>query len=139
MKKILTSTLAIAFTAILFTSCSKETKLTNRLEGTWNIDKLDFTITPSGGGSALPFSFLNAGTFTFKSDKTGSYSITASVPPNNGTITWSNTATTVTINESGEPTKIYTVTTNEKTKQVWTTNYLDQGNQVSEILSLTKK
>ncbi len=140
MKKILTLTLSIAMMAILFTSCSKEKKLANRLEGTWNIDKYDISFTPSGGGVATPLSFTNVGTFSFKDDKTGSYSIVILGSTDNGTYTWSNTATTVTMTENGQTPITYTATTNEKTKQVWTANYIDKdGDQNSETISLTKK
>lgn len=140
MKKIFTLTVAFAMIAMVFTGCSKEKKLANRLEGTWNIDKFDISLTPAGGGAATPFSFANAGTFSFKDDKSGSYSFVILGSTENGTFTWSNTATTITITENGQNPITYTATTNEKTKQVWTANYTDKdGDQNSETITLTKK
>lgn len=139
MKKILSITFIIALSATMFVSCSKEKTLKKRIVGTWNMDKLEGTITPSGGGAAIPLVFTNAGTMTFKDDGNGSYQTVILGSTTNGTITWTNTATTVTVNQSGEPTKIYTVSTNEKTKQVWTTTYTDNGDQVVETLTMSKK
>jgi len=46
--------------------------LTNRLDGTWNYDKIDGTIAASGGGATTPSTFINAGSITLKKDGTGS-------------------------------------------------------------------
>ncbi len=139
MKKILTLTLSIAMMAILFTSCSKEKKLANRLEGTWNIDKLEGTITPAGGGAGTPVSFTQVGTFTFKDDGTGSNSIVLFGQTENGTFNWTNTATTVTITQSGQTPTVLTVTTNEKTKQVWTATETDATTTSTFTYTLSKK
>ena len=140
MKKFTFLLLTAMMVLTLGTSCSKEKQLAKRLEGTWAIDKWDGTITPTGGGIATPFTFTNVGTMTFKEDGTGSYSITTAGTTQNGTINWTNTSTTVTITESGEPTKIYTVITNEKEKQVWTTSYNDANlGTISETMNMSLK
>lgn len=140
MKKFITLSALLIAVAFTFSGCSKEKALTKRLVGTWNIDKYDGTITDAGGGLATPFSFSNVGTYTFKDDNTGSYSFVILGTTDNGTINWTNTENTVTITESGEPTLIYTVTTNEKTRQVWTTTYIDSdGDQFSEVVTFSKK
>lgn len=116
MKKILSiATLFLALT-ITLTGCSKEKRLANRLEGTWNIDELK-TLDQ---GIGTPTVIANIGTFTFKDDNTGSVTISFLGQSETTAFTWSNTATTVTLNVSGEPQEILTVSTNEKTKQVWT-------------------
>jgi hypothetical protein len=134
MKKILTLSAMLLVMAIIFTGCSKEKTLQKRLVGTWNIDILSGTVTPSGGGAGTSYSYSNIGTFTFKDDGTGSSVITVSGQTENSNFNWVNTATTVTITESGHSPSIYTVSTNEKTKQVWTysdndasTNTTDNG------------
>ncbi|MSQ79988.1 MAG: hypothetical protein EXR21_10045 [Flavobacteriaceae bacterium] len=139
MKKIITLSALLLAVAFTFSSCSKEKQLKKRLVGTWNIDKFDGTITDAGGGAATPYSFANAGTFTFKDDNTGSYSIVILGTTDNGSINWANTENSVTITESGAPTIIYTVTTNEETRQVWTTTYIDDGDQISEVITFSKK
>lgn len=121
------------------TSCSKEKQLEKRLAGDWALEKWDATISDPGTGQSQTFNFTNAGTMTFKEGGTGTYSLVAAGTTQNGNFNWVNTATTVTITESGEPVKIYTVTTNEKERQVWTTTYVEQGANVSETLTMTLK
>ena len=139
MKKLITLTLIIAAVAVTFSSCSKENQLKKRLAGTWNIDKIDAVITPAGGGAATPFAFTNVGTFTIKSDGTGTSSITLGGGLQVNNFNWTNTATTVTITESGQTPSIMTVTTNEKTKQVWTTTETDATSTSVYTYTLTKK
>ncbi len=116
MKKIITLSLLSLFTIIVFTNCSKTRQLKNRLVGTWNID--NFTCSGTG--------HTNIGTITFNDDgsgtKTGhSYSCQdwTDYP-----FTWTNTDTKVTLTEtksSSSSVRIFTIVTNEKTKQTWTT------------------
>jgi len=109
------------------------------LDGTWNYDKIDGTIAASGGGATTPSTFINAGSITLKKDGTGSYTQVLNGSTTNGTITWSNTATTVTIIESGQAALVFTVSTNEKKKQIWNTTYNDAGDQITETWTLSLK
>ena len=109
------------------------------MEGTWNIDKSEGTIKDSTTGLTSSYSHPNAGTYTFAVEKTGSYSYTYSGAQQNGTFTWSNTSNSVTMNTTKE-TRVYTATTNESNRQVWTSSYKDyEGDQNSETLTMTKK
>lgn len=136
MKKLLVLIIAASFVAF---SCSKEKKLAKRVDGEWNITKLDY----SGSVPAVPpiitvpinvnSTASNAGTMTFKdSDKTCSYDIkfTPVVPglaiplPEqqvNGSGTYTNDDKTVTITRTDGQKLVFNVEINEKTRQVWST------------------
>ncbi len=142
MKKFIKFTGVIMLAAMVFASCSKEKQLKGRLEGTWNIDRLDATIS----GTNIPFT--NCGTYTFNSDGSGVSSITLiGTTPDVTNFTWTNTATTITTIETATATNpspnktplVYTVKTNEKTKQEWTATETDNGVTSTGIFTLTKK
>lgn len=117
MKKIIALSALLLAVAFTFSSCSKEKQLKKRLVGTWNVDKVAGTVTVKIAGfpdNVQPVDTANAGTIIFKDDATGS---------NQGgqSMTWLNTDVTVALTDKTDnTTKTYTVTTNEKTRQVWT-------------------
>jgi len=128
MTKLFKSISLLFVLAIVLSSCSKEKKLTKRLDGTWNIDELtyreyeDGVLDPFFGS----FTFPNAGTITLNKDNTGS--ITSNLPGIDPTtvqiVDWSNTETTVQIvsreiNATVNDTVVFEVVVNEKKKQEW--------------------
>lgn len=134
-------------------SCNKEKALTNRLNGTWNIDLLEYrtNILDSTSGTSIPLtgSNTNAGTITFNSTKkTGDYRITAVTQAINVTIpglpnpiiipsstvnvagsgTFTNTENTITITDAQQSPRVFDVTVAYKTSMVLTTKeykYID--------------
>lgn len=131
----------VLLVAVMFVvaGCSKTKKLTKRLEGTWNVDKMEGVYTPTGSVIGYSFSWTNLGTYTFKDDMTGSYSMVINGSASNGSFNWTNTETTVTTTESGNTPEIFTVTTNEKTKQVWTGSQSDADGTMNYTITLSKK
>jgi len=118
----------IALLTILCLACSKEEQLSNRLVGTWSVDRLEISVSGS-----LPFTapLSNVGTITFKNDGTGKNNIDYSYTflsetyavNDNEAFKWENSETTVTMEgnaNSGEQTIIWEVADNAKKKQVWT-------------------
>lgn len=107
-----------------FSSCKKS--LSSRLEGTWVTTKENYSVTQKVSGAPDQTSTVNTSggnKFIFKSDGTGSWSGTDS----NGqtttqSFTWTAGDNTVTCTGS-DGTVIYTVLTNEKTKQQWSFDY----------------
>jgi len=127
----------VLFVAVMATACSKEKRLTNRIEGSWTLTKQEITantvtttLTPS------------ASNFTFNDDKSGSYSITFSENGQSitdaGSFTWANTKDQVTINETsnGQTTStVYKVDKDEKKHQEWS----NTSNNTTTKLYLDKK
>lgn len=140
MMKAKTSMVAIvvAFMAIA-AGCSKARVLSKRLDGTWNVTKYEGTSSATGISGTFPFAYTNIGTITFKSDNTGSYSYTIAGSKLNSTFTWDNTGTSVTITEPNKTPVAFTVTTNEKTNQVWTANLSDANGTTNLTMTLTKQ
>lgn len=134
--------LSIVILAILCVGCSKEEQLSNRLIGTWSVDRLEISVSGS-----LPFTapLSDVGTITFKSDGTGknnldySYSFLSETYAvnDNEAFKWENSEATVTMEgnaNSGEQIIIWEVADNAKKKQVWT-RYDDLGlNYEMELL-----
>ena len=145
MKKIFTT--AIILSTILVLSCSKTTKLANRLEGTWNIDAHEY----SNSGNQTKTD-NNTGNFVFKSDGSGLLTTVSSAGnfTNTSVVSfyWNNTGSSITLFMNGGE-KHYLVTTNESKKQVWeevytTSNSSSSGGSAtttSEVdrLTLSKK
>ena len=73
--------------AIVFASCSKESKLNKKLDGTWDAVTVGGTAMPSGSSMSV----------TFSKDKKGkgTYTFTATFPAPVGTITDAGTYTLV--------------------------------------------
>ncbi len=134
MKRILVLLIATAFVAF---SCSKDKKLSKRIDGDWNIAKLDYSGSVPIPGAPFPFpvnsTASNAGSMTFKdSDKTCTYSIkfTPVIPgfgitlPEvafEGSGKYTNDDETVTITNTDGQVLVFNIEVNEKTKQVWNT------------------
>lgn len=158
MKKLLLLSLLTGF---LFISCKKEDPKTpeeiysERLDGSWNVVSLNYTATltfpplpavPISGTSA------NAGTINFNhAAKTASYDIKflPSLPPIpglavdtvrlNGSGSYSNTTTNITLTESNGSLLVFTVVANEATLQLLNTqvNYqLDSATTVPVTLEM---
>ncbi|MDD5571155.1 MAG: lipocalin family protein [Bacteroidales bacterium] len=122
MKTTVKSLFVLCF-ATLFLFCSKEKKLAKRLEGTWNVDKVDMVDATNSSNS---YSAVNAGTITFSGNKTGkndyTYAIGSTSYNQNESFTWSNTEETVAITgnaSNGDKVKVFNVDDNKKTTQVW--------------------
>ena len=117
MKKIITLSALLLAVAFTFSGCSKQKQIMKRLVGTWNIDKVAGTVTVKITGfpdQVNNVDSTNAGTVTFKDDATGTNQ-------DGHSMTWLNTDKTVALTDKTDnTTETYTVTTNEKTKQVWT-------------------
>jgi hypothetical protein len=108
------------FLVIIFSGCSKEQLLESRLQGTWKIDIYTKTIyqdnTPLLSESS---SFSDVGTFEFKSNGKGSYNLVKDLGygaySGYGEFTWTNTASSVTIYQTGSN-KIFQVVTNSSNR-----------------------
>lgn len=99
----------LAVTALLFVACSKDQRMSRKLDGTWNLETYDgkapasgdsesvaFTKDKDGAGKAV-YSYKNgnySGSVTFDYRVDGDYLIT-SLTENN--VTYSDTATIVTL------------------------------------------
>ena len=148
MKK-LTYTLSLAFLLLLIFSCRKEDIFLDRLDGTWNIDRLErYEIHEDGSVTTLTDE-KNVGTLSMK------------VAEFNGQTLENLKDFTFDYTENGQPLMVegvlkvdeqakrviilggdciqcdlaYTVEKNEKKKQVWTTFSYDQTNNVSYKLT----
>jgi hypothetical protein len=117
----------IAIGALFLTGCSKEKALESRLDNqTWNIAKYEFQLSNNGvvdPGQSI--SIENAGTVDLKKDGTGTFKVTANGSTDSYTINgWTTGENSVTMDVTDDDTKgkatwSFTVTTNEKKKQVW--------------------
>lgn len=109
-------TAVVALVLLTFTSCTKN--LDDVLVGTWMVAEIKSE--PASGSTTT---IQDAGTITFLSDNTGSYSIDYGLGTDSGALTWSaaDNNETVAINAglfnpvSGQ----YTVLTNKKKEQIW--------------------
>lgn len=126
----------IALGTLFLTSCSKEKALESRLDNqTWNIAKYEFQLSNNGvvdPGQSV--SVENVGTVDLKKDGTGSFKVSAGGNSESYTIdSWSiPEEAKVDMNVTDDATKgkatwNFTVTTNERKKQVWTRE-VKQGN-----------
>lgn len=112
---------------IVLASCSKEKRLKNRIaDEKWNISKVSGTISTTFFGMplSLPVNQANAGSIELKENGSGTIIAVDSTGSENITVTsWSNTADKITINHNSPQSfpnpLIFTVKTNEKSKQVW--------------------
>jgi ribosomal protein S4E len=128
MKKMTFSILVIA-SAIFLTSCNKEKQLSRRLEGVWNLDKIEYTDAEDATWS---YSLTNAGTIEFNEDKSGkfnySYTVNGETYKNSESFKWENTEETVIItgsSNSGDKERIFTVDENDRKQQVWSNTESD--------------
>lgn len=123
---------------LVLSACSKEKKLARRLEGVWNVDKLEYSF------GKVSFSVANPGTIEFKKDGTGKNNLqyideNGDKVNDSESFKWSNTESTVTIsgnsNSGAGSTQTWTVDDNTRDTQVW--KYTD-GTYVSTLV-MTKK
>lgn len=135
MKKL---SLLFAMTTILFVSCSKEKKLARRLDGVWNVDKIEY----SYGG--ISFAANDPGTIEFKKDGTGKNNLSyidedGDKVNDSESFKWSNTENTVTINGNANSgmgsTQVWTVDDNSRKTQVWSYSFLGY----TSTLTMTKQ
>ena len=113
----------LLITSVIFSSCIRESILTLRLDGSWNIYVLKKTVYADDDVYLeLCNSASNVGTISFDKNGTGNYHIAIDVGTDvfsgSNTFKWENTASTVTIYDLGVR-KEYEVLTNSKEKQVW--------------------
>lgn len=108
--------IALTFLVVSFSSCTKN--LDDVLIGTWIVAEIK---TEPETGSTTTVS--DAGTITFLSDGSGSYSIDYGLGEDTGNFTWSAADNNETVAISGGLFDIvtgqYTVLTNKKNQQVW--------------------
>jgi hypothetical protein len=91
--------LLIASTAIL-TSCKKEAKIERNLwnkGGEWNVESLYAKQVSTNSADNFEETIYNYGTFTFKKDGSGNYTITVDGDFEAGTFTYSNTEDKLTL------------------------------------------
>jgi len=101
MKKInfLVIVLLIVVTALV-SSCKKEAKIEKNLwnkGGEWNIESRVIKITSTIPSLNFNKTFYNWGTYTFKKDGNGNYTITVNGSFETGTLTYSNTEDKLTL------------------------------------------
>lgn len=85
--------LLIASTTI-FSSCKKEDKIERNLwnkGGEWNVESMHAKLVSTYAPDNYEETIYNYGTFTFKKDGSGSYTITVDGDYETGTLTYSNT------------------------------------------------
>lgn len=80
-------------------SCNKEKRLEKRLDGTWNVDKIEWVKTYGGtnGFAVHTGTESNAGTMTFNDNWTGSSSFTVDGEQENLDYSWNNSEDDITI------------------------------------------
>lgn len=139
MNKKLIGSFVMLFIMITISSCNKEKKFARRIDGTWNVDKLEWTDNGTG------YSVSNAGSIDFKKDGTGKNNLSYTV----GTVdvndkesfkwTYDKDVKTVTIEgnaNGGQKQTVYYIDDNSKDTQVWNTSL--QNNETIK-LTLTKQ
>lgn len=117
----------IAAGALFLVGCSKEKALESRLDNQqWNIAKFEFELSNNGvvdPGQSVTVE--NVGTVDLKKGGTGTFTVTANGNTDSYTITsWTTGELTVNMDVTdnstqGKSTWNFSVTTNERKKQVW--------------------
>lgn len=122
MNKIFSISLLIIF-GIVISSCSKQSLIERRLEGTWQIDVYQKTVY-GDGVPVLSESGSNnmVGTFIFDADGKGLYNILKNLGEGtyfgDAEFLWTNTSTTVSI-RTNTGTNVFTIETNTKDEMVF--------------------
>lgn len=127
MKSIKLLTTLLVLSVVLFSACSKQTKLEKRLDGTWNIDLYNYEERENGVVDPdSKETISNAGTIVLtRNDKTNTGTITMTFLGMTfiQTITeWSNTEDKITIKSTDGTTvetTVFDIVTNEKDNQEW--------------------
>jgi hypothetical protein len=132
-------------TTVVFTSCKKEARIEKNLSnkgGEWNIESLVASQTSTNPIDNSNETIYNYGTFTFKKDGTGSYTITVDGDFEAGTLTFSNTENELSLIINNQK-RVFDIVEWEKNKMKIsiTENFSSNGESISytEILNLKKK
>lgn len=136
--------LFVAGTA-LFSSCSKEAKIEKNLwnnGGEWNVESLVSSQTSTNPADNFNETIFNYGTYTFKKDGSGNYTITVDGDFETGTFTYSNTEDKLTLIINNQA-RVFDILEWEKDKMKIsiTENYTSGGESITyiETLNLKKK
>lgn len=136
--------LLVAGTAFV-SSCKKENKIEKNLwkkGGEWNIESLVANQTSTNPADNFNETINNYGTFTFKKDGSGNYTITVDGDVETGTFTYSNTKDQLTFIIDNQA-RVFDILEWEKNnmKISITVNYSSDGESVTykETLNLKKK
>ncbi|MFM7022831.1 MAG: hypothetical protein ACKOXB_07605 [Flavobacteriales bacterium] len=126
MRKVLFAT--ISFALLLF-SCSKETIYSYRLSGNWIISRIDVKEITNTVSS--DYSLMNAGSYSFKSNNTGSVTTSAGTTVETRAFKWSAQSNKkVLLTFENQSIEEWIVSRNSSDKQVWestSTSVLNQG------------
>lgn len=129
----------------LVSSCSKETKIEKNLwkkGGEWNIETLLAVQTSTNTADNFTETISNYGTFTFKEDGSGNYTITVDGDVETGTLSYSNTEDKLTLIINSQA-RVFDIVEWEKDKMKIsiTENFTSDGESVTykETLDLKKK
>lgn len=130
---------------VLVSSCKKEAKIEKSLwnkGGEWNIESLVANQTSTNPADNFDETVSNYGTYTFKKDGSGNYTITVDGDFEAGTFTYSNTEDKLTLIVNNQ-TRVFDIIEWEKTKIKIsiTENFTSNGESVTykETLNLKKK
>jgi len=136
--------LLVVLTA-LFSSCSKEAKIEKNLwnnGGEWNVEILVSSQTSTNPADNFNETIYNYGTYTFKKDGSGSYTITVDGDFETGALTFSNTEDKLTMIINNQA-RVFDILEWEKDKMKIsiTENYTSGGESITykETLDLKKK
>ncbi|MCU0352914.1 MAG: hypothetical protein MUD08_04115 [Cytophagales bacterium] len=129
----MTRYLAFPVLLVLLAGCSAERKLTNRLEGRWEVARYETT-----NSTAQSVQLSNIGTIEFDKDRSGRRDISYNAFQTRFAVSprfqWSNTDRYVTIrNASSDSAKAWIVLENRRGYQKWTSTDGSTGVQVLEL------
>lgn len=129
----------------LVSSCKKEAKIEKNLwnkGGEWNIESLVANQTSTNSSDNFNETVYNYGTFTFKKDGNGNYTITVDGDFEAGTLTYSNTEDKLTLIINNQA-RVFDILEWEKDKMKIsiTENFTSNGESITykETLNLKKK
>lgn len=129
----------------LVSSCKKDAKIEKNLwnkGGEWNIESLVSNQTSTNPSDNFNETVYNYGTYTFKKDGSGNYTITVDGDFEVGTFTYSNTEDKLTLIISNQA-RVFDILEWEKDKMkiLITENYTSGGESITykETLNLKKK
>ncbi len=141
MKSLKFLSLLFVLSAILFSSCSKQSKLEKRLDGKWNMDLVTYELRVNGiVDPASKGSYSNFGEILLvKGDKTNTGTVTTTFQGQTfiQTITeWTNTEDKLTVVSTDgvtSETTVFDIVSNEKDKQEWTTTQTTTSGGVTTV------
>lgn len=131
--------------AAVFTSCKKETKIEKNLwkkGGEWNVESLYAKQISTNSADNFEETIYNYGTFTFKENGSGNYTITVDGDFEAGAFTYSNTEDKLTLIIDNQA-RIFDIVDWEKNKMKIsiTENFTSSGESITytETMNLKKK